>query len=177
MACSLINSIPLDCRDSIGGIKEVKWKILPSLTTLAANYTLSSGVVTIASGSQTGWATLSQEKEVASFTDTITGNAQNGTNFSSQEVKVIFNKITSTLRNNLVLGAVQNRLHVAIRDMNDNYWLLGYERGMDIETAAGGSGTASGDRNGYEVTLKGMENVLYHLVNMSSATYTTLVFA
>lgn len=171
MACALTQSILLDCRDSVGGIREVKVKVLPNSLT---DYTVTSGVVTIASGSRTGWYSYQMEKEVASFTETTTVNVQNGTVFHSQELKLIINKLRASVRNELVLLA-QNRIQVAVKDRNNNYWLLGYENGMDLTQSVNGTGTAYGDRSGYDMSFKGMEANPH--INMSEATYTSLVSA
>lgn len=150
----------------------MKVKVLPSLTTLASDYTVTSGVVAIASGSRSSWYTYYLEKETALFTETGTTSHENGTNVFGQELKIIFNKLSVAMRNELQM-LHKNTVQVVIRDANDNYWLLGYEFGMDLTTSTAGTGTAKGDRSGYELTFVGSERV--PKVNLSAATYATLV--
>jgi hypothetical protein len=51
MACTLVSSFPIGCRASVGGIQEIKIHAMPSDATLAAQYTLTSGVVAITGAS------------------------------------------------------------------------------------------------------------------------------
>lgn len=171
MACPLVNSIPLDCRNSVGGIAEVKFKALPSNSTLTSDYTLSSGTITIASGSQTDWFLYGMEKETASFNGKPTPNVANGTLFYEEELKIILNKM-STQKSNEIHLLGQNRLQAAIKTMNGDYWLLGYQYGLDLQPSSYGTGTARGDRNGYDLTFLGKE--VQPIPNMSQATYDTL---
>ena len=148
----------------------MKFKVLPSATTLAADYTLSSGVVTIASGSQTDWYLYNLEKETATASQKQTGNAQNGTSFNDQSMTIILNKMDAAMQNEIKV-LVQSRLQVAVKFNDGTYWLFGYQNGMDITTADGSTGTAFGDRNGYTISLVGKET---GFPNMSAATYATL---
>lgn len=171
MACPLVNSFPLDCRNSVGGIAEVKFKVLPSSNTLTNDYTLSSGTITIASGSQTDWFLYGMEKETASFTGKPITNTQNGTLFYEEELKIILNTM-STAKNQEIHLLAQNRLQAAVKTMNGDYWLLGYEFGLDMQPSTYGTGTARGDRHGYDLTFTAKEK--QPIPNMSAATYNTL---
>ena len=172
MACSLIGAYILPCRDNFGGIQEVKVRVLPSSL---SDYTITSGVVTIAAGSRSGWATYGLEKNTAMFNDNGAVAKENSTVVYNQELKIIFNKLTAQVRNEIVLALIQNRLQAAVKDKNGEYWLLGYEFGLDVESANATSGTAPADRNGYELTLKGEER--QGQISMSAATYNSLYFA
>ncbi|OHB99870.1 MAG: hypothetical protein A2Z57_11135 [Planctomycetes bacterium RIFCSPHIGHO2_12_39_6] len=172
MACALTTSMLLDCRDSVGGLKEIKIHAHPGLTEVAADYTVSSGVVTIASGNRTGWYTWSLEKETASFDENITTNIQNGTTFYEQILNVVFNKFSAKNRNEIAIYA-QTPVQLAVRDMNDNYWLIGLDYGADLTAGKHSSGTARGDRSGSTLTFTAKES--QSIVNMSAATYNTLI--
>ena len=169
-SCSLIGEIPRDCRDSNGGIIEIKVKVLPSLATLANDYSVSSGTVSILTASRSGWYTFYIEKQTASFDEDGAGNAQTGTNAFNQTGKIIFNKKSVTLRNDLQ-ALMKNACQIAVRDRNDAYELYGYEFGMDLNYKAT-TGTAISDRNGYELTFTGNERI--PVVSMSAATYNSL---
>ena len=171
-SCTLIGSIVRDCRDSAGGVLEIKVKVLPSLATLANDYTVSSGTVTVATGSRTGWYTYYMQKNTALFTSVQTGNAANGTREFKQTGLIILNKIQASIDREL--NAVgQNAVQIAVRDVNNIYTLYGYEQGMDITTAEATTGTTKEDRNGYTVNFEGSERVSTPF--MSAATYDTLV--
>lgn len=171
MACALTLSKPLDCNDGVGGIVEVKFKVLPSSTTLAADYTLTSGVVTIAANSQTGWFLYNLELETAVANWTPTQNRANGTYHYVEALTIIINKMSAQMHNEIKLLG-QNRLQVAVKTQDGTYWLYGYQNGMMITTVAGTTGTAMGDRNGYTLNFEGKESV--PTPNMTSATYDTL---
>lgn len=171
MPCALTLSKPLDCNDGVGGIVEVKFKVLPSSTTLASDYTLTSGVITIASGSQTGWFLYNLELETAVFNTTPTVNRQNGTLHHVETLTMIVNKMSAAMQNEIKLLA-QNRLQVAVKTHDGTYWLLGYQNGLMVTTIAGTTGTAMGDRNGYTFNFEGKEKE--PTVNMTSATYADL---
>lgn len=159
MACALTGSQLLDCKDGVGGIKEIKIKAHPGLTEVEANFTISSGSISaIAAGSRSGWYTYTVEKETASVNDNPTPNQANGTLFFTQEFKLILNKMSARLNNEIkLLGA--NRLLIAIRDMNDRYFIIGFRYGADLTAATGTTGTARGDRNGYELTFTAKEDL------------------
>ena len=49
------------------------------------------------------------------------------------------------------------RVYVIVQDNNDQYWFLGAANGLEMTAGTAGTGTAFGDRSGYELTLSGME--------------------
>lgn len=53
-----------------------------------------------------------------------------------------------------------NRLIAITLDMNGKYWLLGKENALDATAGEDGSGTATGDRNGFSRTFTGMERFM-----------------
>jgi hypothetical protein len=48
-------------------------------------------------------------------------------------------------------------VYAIVLDNNDRYWLLGAANGLEVSAGTAGTGTAFGDRSGYELTLSGME--------------------
>jgi len=171
-SCSLIGNIPFDCRDAVGGIKEIKVKIHPGLSTIATNFTVTSGVVAITGTSLNGWYVYFVEKETADMTETINVNAAQGTRFFQQEIKLIFNKLSAKIRNEVNVLS-QSPLLIAIRDMNDNYWLIGQDYGADMTAGVNKTGTARSDRSGSELTFTAKES--QSILNMTSTTYGTLI--
>lgn len=173
MGCGLVANIPLDCRNAMGGLREMKIKVLPSPTVLTNDYTLTSGVIAIGNGSssQLGWYTYGLEKEISDFTEVVTVNHANGTVFSKQDIDLIINQLTATKRNEID-NLKQNRLQVAVWTKDNSFWLFGYENGLDLVTSTATSGKGSGDRNGYNLKFAGME--YYQMPNMTQATYLTL---
>ncbi len=169
MACALINTQPFDCRDSFGGILELKVKVLPADLT---NTSVLSGVVTLTGAALTGWFVYDIEKDTGFLNDNATVNVQNGSLFYAQELNLIVNRLTAAKRNDLSVLA-QNRLLFAVKDRNKIHWLAGYENGLDLTTGNSGTGTAAGDRSGYDLTFSGMEPA--PILNMTLANYDILV--
>lgn len=151
MACALTQGFVLDCKESVGGIKSVRFVEFDNATFVPA-----AGVATITMAAGKKFWKYAQVRETSSFTETITANVQNGTIFYQQEVTVIINKLAAATRNEILLLA-KNRLMAIVEDMNGNYWLLGAKNGLDITGGNSATGTASGDRNGYTLTFQAME--------------------
>jgi|SRR4051812_22229726 len=156
MACNLTQNMTIDCRDSIGGAKEILFIEFDNVTSM----TEASGVVTamvLASGKQ--FRRYVVPKETSFFTEALTANVQNGTNFYQQELTIVLNKMQANTRNEIQLLA-QNRLIAIVLDLNGKYWLLGKEQAIDATGGDGGTGTAHGDRNGYQRVFTGMERFM-----------------
>ena len=151
MACPLTQGFILDCKESVGGIKSVRFVEFDNAT---ATYAAGVATLTMATGKKF-WK-YAQVRETSSFTETITANVQNGTIFYQQELTVILNKLAAATRNEILLLA-KNRLMAIVEDMNGNFWLLGAKNGLDITGGNSATGTASGDRNGYTLTFQAME--------------------
>jgi len=90
------------------------------------------------------------------MTETLNASMENGTIFYTPEVTFTINKLQVAVRNELRLLA-RSKVIVIVQDNNSRYWLLGAINGLEATAGTAGSGTAFGDRNGYEITLSGME--------------------
>lgn len=152
MACALTQSLSLDCRDSNGGVK----KIYVANWTSAWAFTVTTGTVTASTSGAPTFYGYEQEIETANFTEAIQANRVNNSLFYEQDVTAVLYKGAATKRNELYLLA-QSRLFVIVRDENDKYWLVGRQRGAMLEPSTFNTGTARGDRNGYELKFKAKE--------------------
>ena len=152
MACALTQGFVLDCKESVGGIKSVRFVEFDNVASIA----YAAGVATLTMVASKKFWKYAQVRETSSSTETITANVQNGTIFYKQELTVILNKLAAATRNEILLLA-KNRLMAIVEDMNGNFWLLGAKNGLDITGGNSATGTASGDRNGYTLTFEGME--------------------
>lgn len=164
MSCALTTGYTLDCRDGVGGIKEIKIGTFANHTTTA-----TSGVVSALTTS--GWYKYELRPETADFTETETENDVNGTVFYEPVLNLSIAKLSSTMRNELRLLA-QNRLLAAVADRNGRYWLLGWCNGM-TKSGTAVTGTAMGDMSGYTVVLTGKEEL--PMVEIPKQIYDTLV--
>jgi hypothetical protein len=156
MACALTQGYTLDCKDNIGGLKEVYFAPVEDLGTLTA----TAGVVTtITMDSGKYFYKYDLVKESSNFAEAINTNVQNGTVFYAITLEVILNKLQVNTRNEILLLA-KNRLVAVAKDNNGTMWILGSENGLDITGGGSASGTAFGDRNGYTLTFTGNEKEL-----------------
>lgn len=153
--CALTQGFNLDCRDSVGGIKEIYIIEKGNVSSI----TEASGVVTaLTKASGTRFWKYSQIRETSNFDQTFNNNEGAGTLYVTQTSQVVLNKMQASVRNEIMLLAKNNVIQVAI-DNNGKGWLLGKEHGL-VMTGNSGSGTAWADRNGSALTFTGNEKEL-----------------
>ena len=161
MACLITEGVSLDCRQGSGGIDKIyltEWANVASITS-------SSGTITaISMNSGKKFWEVQVEMEDAAFTEDATISIENGTTFYAQALTFSVYKMTAKNRN-IVRLLTQNRLAVIVKDMDGVYRLAGETRAMHLTAAAGATGKASGDKNGYNITLTGKEPLPSNKVN------------
>lgn len=150
MACELSIGMTLDCKDSLGGIKQI---VLVDKS-LVSSFTFDgTEVVNTINGPTAGdLFTYELPTQTGSFEETINFNRDNGTVFYTQTVNVMLHKLSYAKRLELQTVA-QARVIVFVQDTNNNWWAVGYEYGADLSTATGATGTALGDANGYTLSF------------------------
>jgi hypothetical protein len=159
MACSnLTAGFTLDCNDSNGGID----KIFIANGAVEA-ITASAGVVTAITvgGSAltpSDFFAFEVPRQTSSFTETINVSQENGTVFYDQALTMVFNKMEATKRNQILLMAEATSMVVVFKDNNGKYFSVGLEKGAFMSAGSAASGTAYGDRSGYEITISGTES-------------------
>jgi hypothetical protein len=117
----------------------------------------ASGVVT-GTFPASGFYKYEVPKGAGQFTETVNASTENGTIFYTQELLFPINRMAQAVRNELRLVGL-NRLMAIVTDRNGKYWLLGRSNGLDVTAGTSQTGTAMGDRNGYEMTFTGMEEL------------------
>lgn len=156
MSCALTQGFNLDCRDAVGGLKELYIIELANISSI----TEASGVVTaIANATAKRFYKYSLIRETSNAEETITGNEQNGTIFYAQKLDVILNKRQVSVRNEILLLA-KNKVVIVAVDNIGNGWLYGRVNGLMLNAGTSPTGTAWGDRNGYTLTFSGNETEL-----------------
>lgn len=155
MSCALTQGYNLDCRDSVGGVKEVYISELGNITAApVTSGTITS--ITMVTGSQ--FRKYQLQPQTASFEDAIQTNSANGTIFYEPSFTMTIRKLQASLRNEIRLLA-QNKLALIVLDRNGKYWALGFTNGMELQNSKVMSGKAMGDFNGYELAFKGAEEL------------------
>lgn len=153
MACDLTQGYTLDCRDSKGGVKRALIAQLEHVSSTTESNGTISGITM--SGSTNFWE-YELETQTANFTENINASRENNTVFYQTELQIILNKGNVTTRNELLLLA-QNRLAIIVEDRNGKYWFFGKNNGAMLGESSWASGTAMGDRNGYEINITAIE--------------------
>jgi hypothetical protein len=161
MPCNIIEGITLDCRQGAGGIKKLYLTEFSNVSSI----TSSSGqvsAITMAAGKK--FWTVEVELEDAQFDENATVSIENGTTFYEQTLTFSVFKMTAKNRN-IVRLLTQNRLMVIVQDADDVYHLAGETRAMHLTAGTSSTGKASGDKNGYAITLTGKEPLPSNKVN------------
>ena len=173
MSCSLTTGYALGCRDSVGGIKAIYVQAFNATGSVNTN---GSGTVTGFTGySASGFFEYDLTKATSSLTETLTASTENGTLFYAPEITFTINKLQVLVRNELRLLA-RNRTIVIVQDNNSKYWVLGADNGMEVTAGTAGTGTAFGDRSGFDITLSGMEtNPLLLILSSTFAASSTQI--
>lgn len=149
--CLLTAGYTLGCLDNSGGIKKLYLANWDS----DVEYTESSSVITAITSGNTYYS-FDVVRETAGVNETITTSIENGTVFYEQNLSVVFNKMTTTLRDQILLLAKATTTAI-VEDLNGTYWLLGEVSGLNLSEGTSGTGVALADRNGYAITLQGRE--------------------
>ena len=153
MSCALTQGYTLSCKESIGGIKAVWFIPFGDVSAI----TQASGIVSaITKAGGKVFYKYELVKNTGSVTETVTASVENGSVFYAPELTIILNKLQANTRNEILLLA-KNNLMAVFQDSNNKYWLLGKINGLDITGGTAATGTAQGDRSGYELTFSGGE--------------------
>jgi hypothetical protein len=95
-------------------------------------------------------------RATANTSSNATASEENGSVFYTHQVVFPLNKRDSTTAN-IVRTLAKNKLVAVTLDMDGVYRMYGQANGLYLASTESGSGTAAGDRNGYNITLTGVE--------------------
>jgi hypothetical protein len=158
MACSnLTGGFTLDCNDANGGIEKIFIANGPVESITETAGLVSAITVGGSALAPADFFEFEVPRQTSSLTETATISQENGTVFYDQAITMVFNKMEAAKRNQLLLMAEATSMVVVAKDNNGKYFSIGLERGAYTSAATATSGTAYGDRNGYEITISGLE--------------------
>jgi len=161
MPCGTLTNIALDCAPDIGGISKIFVKEIGDSVIAASD---TNGAVAITAidvdgtalvADLTGFTEIELAKEVGSIVDTATPSAAAGTVFFSCVVSAVANGSSATNLETLKAMATSKRLMAIVRDNNNNYWLIGNDKGCVLTTGSNQTGTAYTDLSGLSFELTG----------------------
>ncbi len=150
MACELSTGFSLDCKDGIGGIKQIV--LVDKAEVNSFGFDADENVTAINGPLAGDLYTYELPTQTGSFEETINFNRDAGTIFYTQTVNVMLNKLSSAKRLELQNVATA-RVIVFVEDTNGNWWAVGYEYGADLSTATAATGAVLGDMNGYTLAF------------------------
>ena len=157
MACDITSWFSLQCRDSVGGIKNI-YILSGSVDTITA----SNGSISDLSGTGVFYK-FELPRNVGDFTETPNPSLENGTVFYTQTVNAAFHKLQASIRNQVKVLAQAPALKIVVETNNgtdDNvgqFFYIGETRGATLTAGSGTSGTAFGDANQYALTFEATE--------------------
>ena len=153
MACDLTLFRDEPCKDIVGGIDKLYFvnygDVTPATTTVDATDEISA-----VTGTPSAYEY--EVKDATSFTQNIQSDRSTGTTVFEQVLEVTLKKLTVADHKELKLMA-WGRPHVIIKDNNGNFFLAGFEHGMDVTGGTIVTGAAMNELSGYTLTLTGME--------------------
>ena len=156
MACDITSGFQLGCRDNAGGVRKVY--ILGDAGAEITAVTTAGTFAEIDSMTGTGnFYEFELVKQTSTYAETINASLENGTVFYQQDLTLVFHKMEAEKRNQIKLLSQAPDLKVVFEDNNGKQFLLGQLNGLSVSAGTIGTGTAFGDRNGYEITLTGLE--------------------
>ena len=153
MACDISLGRAEFCKDSIGGLSAVYIINYQSLEPIA--YDENDAIVTILNDE----AVTAYKYELngsSSFEQTVTSSRENGTTFVDQKLTLNLKKLSIVDHKQLKLLAY-GRPIIAVKDRNNNWFVAGLTKGMDLTSFTISTGAAMGDMSGYKLEFQGME--------------------
>jgi hypothetical protein len=181
MACtSLTRGRNLDCSRISGGIRAVYFAVLDQITSITYDGTAAPNTIReiddIDMGSNSVYRYI-LPLGASSLTDTIVGSTENGTLYFTPTINIIYNKLSRADQAEVKLLAstktvVFAELNATLANGHNVITAMGMVNGMSLNAGTMDSGAAWGDRNGYSLTLDGMETEPFAMLK----DYTTAPF-
>lgn len=167
-----LNAIDGRCDASMGGIKEIYIALRDDIkdktdgTGKDITIASSGNELVTAIGMVTGkkFEKWLFRKQTGSYTSTASMDPAIGTNYITTEVALQFSRAEAGKRLNIQSAMNANSV-VIVRDMYDQYLLLGLENDVNVTAAVMQSGTASTDLSGFTLTLTDISQELPHFVD------------
>jgi hypothetical protein len=173
MSCYISSGIQLGCSDGIGGIKKIY--IVGGATGQVTGYTYDADGAVTGATSTTGTTLYGFElkRNTSSLAQNTTKSFENGTIYWEQVLTAIFFKYDQDKRNQLKILGQNDQIQIVAIDQNDVQYLLGQVNGMYLSGGSAATGTAFGDRNGFEMIFTGQESEPARVIDGALATVFT----
>jgi len=158
MSCYISQAVSLGCSDGIGGVKKI-W-VVGGATGAVTGYTYDADGQITGATSTVGTTIYGFElkRNTSSLVQNVTKSFENGTIFFTQELHAILFKYDQSKRNILQELSQNDKIQIIAVDQIGTQYLLGQTNGMYLSGGSAGTGTAYGDRNGFEFIFTGQEH-------------------
>lgn len=165
MSCAIVAGYALDCKDAVGGIKNIYIAPIANLSTVSEN---ASGYVTAMtmSGSNKFFKYALEPRGANSTTQNIQSDPTVGTVSYEQTIQATFLKMKYETQNKLQT-IIANRTAILVEMKTGQYFLFGKENGMEVSGGTATSGAAMNEFNGYTIPFSGVEKYLANEVDPS----------
>jgi hypothetical protein len=110
------------------------------------------------------------KRNTSSLAQNVTKSFENGTIYFEQVLTAVFYKYDQDKRNQLKILSQNDQIQIIAIDQNDVQYYLGQTNGMYLSGGSAGTGTAYGDRNGFEMIFTGQEPVPASVISGTLAT-------
>lgn len=158
MSCSNITSGVINgCSTNQGGLEAVYIANGPVESFTESNGTISAIQVGGSAVTPSSFFKFEVPRQTSSFSETVTGDVSQGTVTYAQTAIIILNQMQASTRDQLQLIFEATDMIVVVKDNNGRFFTVGISRGAYGSTSTNTSGVAFQDRNGYELTIEGIE--------------------
>jgi hypothetical protein len=169
-SCDIAHGRLEACKDAMSGLDTayfINFGIDPSDVTIVSNeITAVSGVSTLYKFELKGANTLET---------TINSSRDNGTTFFDQVLTMQLKTQDVTAHDTVKLLS-WGRPHIIVHTRNDQYFMVGLNRGADLTAGNISNGTQAGDFNGYSLTFTGQEKLPPIFIDATTETQLQAVF-
>ena len=163
MSCEISLGRLEGCKDQIGGLKAIYFVNFGD----AESWTVADEAISAISAT-TPDAYKYDLRGNSSFDQSLTSSRENGTTFAEQTLVVSLKKQDAATNKEVKLLAY-GRPHILIEDNNNSIFVMGEDYGSEMN-ATTSTGTAMGDKSGYELTFTATEKGLAKLYTGTLAT-------
>tara|TARA_R110000796_G_C14373038_1_gene414268 strand:+ start:94 stop:687 length:594 start_codon:yes stop_codon:yes gene_type:complete len=179
MACGILTrGRTLNCNRISGGISAVYFAVLDQITSITYDTTAAPNGVREINDIDMGSNSIYKYAlplGTSSLTDTIVGSRENGTIYYTPTINIIYNKLSKEDQQEIkLLAATKTVVFAELNQLLPNghnvIVALGPVNGMELNAGTMDSGAAWGDRNGYTLTLDGMETDPFAMITDYTAT-------
>ena len=157
MSCYISSGVQLGCSDGIGGIKKI-YVVGGGGSVTGYTYDADGAITGATSTTGTTLYGFELKRNTSSLAQNVTKNFENGTIYFEQVLTAIMYKYDQDKRNKLKILSQNDNIQIIAIDQNDVQYLLGQINGMYLSGGSAATGTAFGDRNGFELIFTGQEH-------------------